>query len=176
MAFTSRDRVTLDLRGIGPAVRAAAAAHQVTVATFCRDAIVEAIAMPTASSLPAFDSLDRSQSTKLTLRLSQPDADLLILRAVNHGLSYGGFVARLVRDAPLPPPTAERVADRAALVGSVDTLNELAADLNALIRMLRKGDADGVIRYRASTTSLVADVRRHLELASRVIARNGGDP
>ena len=175
MASTSRDRVTLDLRGIGPAVRAAAAARKVPVATLCRDAIVEAIGSPMVSSLPGFDSLDHSQRTKLTLRLSQPNAELLIVRAAAHGLSYGSFVARQVRGAPLPAPAADRTADRAALVASVDSLNELAADLNALIRMLRKGDADGAGRYRASAMSLATDVRRHLELASKVIARHGGD-
>ena len=48
-------------------------------------------------------------------------------------------------------------------------------DLNALIRMLRTGDTEGAERYRASAMSLATDVRRHLDLASRVIARTGDE-
>jgi hypothetical protein len=172
----SRDRVTIDLRRIGPAVRAAADARQVTVATFCREALVEAAGSPIVPTPLLNDDRDRSQSAKLTLRLPLPDAELLIRRAAALGMSYGAFVGRLVRNAPLPAPAADRAADRTALIASVDTLNELAADLNALNRMLRNGDADGVSRYRASAMSLLTNVRRHLDLASRVIARNGGDP
>ncbi len=176
MSGALRDRVTLDLRGIGPAVRAAAAARQVTVATFCREVLVEAAGTPTAALPPASDGPDHSQSTKLTLRLSQLDAELLIVSAVTLGLSYGGFVSRLVRGAPLPASAADRAADRAALIASVDRLTELSADLNALVRLLRTGKSEGIDRYRVSALSLLTDVRRHLDLASRVIARNGGDP
>ena len=43
MALTSRDRVGVDLRGIGDAVRAAARARQITIAAFAREALVVAI-------------------------------------------------------------------------------------------------------------------------------------
>ena len=42
MTGTARDRVGVDLRGIGDAVRAAARARQTTVAAFAREALVEA--------------------------------------------------------------------------------------------------------------------------------------
>jgi chemotaxis methyl-accepting protein methylase len=55
-------------------------------------------------------------------------------------------------------------------------LAELVADLNSLIRMLRAGSSAGAERYRALAMSLADDVHRHLDLASQVIARNGGEP
>lgn len=112
---------------------------------------------------------------KVTLRLDPPDAELLLLSAAHVGLSYGDFVARLLRGAPLPAPVVERVKDRDALIVSSDHLAMLSADLASLIRMLKRGDGEGAARYRASAESLAGDVRRHLELASRVVAHNGGD-
>ncbi len=43
MVVDSRDRVTVDLRGLGPAVKAAAAARNLTLAAFARAAIVESL-------------------------------------------------------------------------------------------------------------------------------------
>jgi hypothetical protein len=53
MAGTSRDRVTIDLRGIGPSVRAAANARRLGVAAFARLALAEASNERGSPSLPA---------------------------------------------------------------------------------------------------------------------------
>ena len=176
MASALRDRVTIDLRGIGPSVRAAAGARQITVAAFAREALVEAAGISLEPSVTEGDVFHRSKIVKLTLRLQSTDADLLLLKSAALGLSYGGFVGRLVRGVPLPALASDRAADRVALIASVDRLTELAADLNALIRMLRSGDSEGAEHYGASAMSLATDVRRHLDLASRVIARTGAEP
>ena len=175
MAGASRDRVTIDLRGIGPAMRTAAASRQLTVAAFARGALVEAARPSVEPSPRESDGLDRSEIVKLALRLSSLDAEVLVLKSAALGLSYGGLVGRLVRGTPLPALAADRAADRDALIASTDHLAELAADLNALIRMLRTANSEGAERYRASAMSLATDVRRHLDLASRMIARTGGD-
>lgn len=75
-----------------------------------------------------------------------------------------------------PTLATDRAADRAALMASVDHLAQLSIDLGTLIRMLRRANSEGAERYRNSAVSLVSDVRRHLDLASKVIARNGADP
>ena len=113
---------------------------------------------------------------KVTLRLDPLDAELLLLGAAHVGLSYGAFVARLLRCAALPAPLADRVKDRDALIVSSDHLATLSADLASLIRMLKRFDGEGAVRYGAAAEALMADVRRHLELASRVVSRNGGEP
>jgi hypothetical protein len=53
MAGTSRERVTIDLRGIGPSVRAAASARRLRVAAYARLALAEASNQPAAASPPA---------------------------------------------------------------------------------------------------------------------------
>ena len=176
MALTSRDRVGVDLRGIGDAVRAAARARHSTVAAFAREALVEAVGPRSEPPAEIASSLGRSETVKLTLRLQSLDAELLMLKSAALGLSYGAFIGRLVRGTPLPALAADRVADRVALMASVDHLAVLSVDLSTLIRMLRKADSEGAERYRTSATSLVSDVRRHLDLASNVIARNRGEP
>ena len=176
MTGCGRDRVGIDLRGIGDAVRAAARARQTTVAAFAREALVEAVGAFSEPPTGVAGNLHRSEVAKLTLRLQSLDAELLVLKSAALGLSYGAFVGRLVRGAPLPAVAVDRAADRAALMASVDHLGQLSTDLSALIRMLRRADSEGAERYRNSATALVSDVRRHLDLASKVIARIAGEP
>jgi hypothetical protein len=174
MANASRDRVTIDLRGIGPSVRAAASARRLRVAAYARLALAEASNQ--ATPLPPASPIERADAVmKVTLRLDPLDAELLLLGAAHVGLSYGAFVARLLRGASLPAPLADRVKDRDALIVSSDHLATLSADLASLIRMLKRFDGEGAVRYGAAAEALMADVRRHLELASRVVVRNGGE-
>jgi hypothetical protein len=176
MAGASRDRVTIDLRGIGPSVRAAASARRLRVAAYALLALAEASNQPVGPSLPASPIETADTVMKVTLRLNPIDAELLLLGAAQVGLSYGAFVGRLLRGIPLPAPLADRVKDRDALIVSSDQLATLSADLASLIRMLKAGDSEGAERYRAAAESLMVEVRRHLERASRVVSRNGGEP
>jgi hypothetical protein len=176
MASASRDRVTIDLRGIGPSVRAAAGARRLRVAAYARLTLAEA-SNQTAMSLPPASPIERADAVmKVTLRLDPLDAELLLLGAAHVGLSYGAFVARLLRGAPVPAPLPDRVKDRDALIVSSDHLATLSADLASLIRMLKRFDGDGAVRYGAAAEALMADVRQHLELASRVVSKNGVEP
>jgi len=170
MATTSRDRLGVDLRGIGDAVRAAARARQTTVAAFAREALIEALGRP--STLPKVSVAESgpAEIVKLTLRMRQPEAEALNLNATRLGLSYGEYVARLVKQTPLPMPAAERVADRAALLASSDNLGALSVDLASLIRLLRMGNSAEVERYRRRIETVDLDIRRHLDRVSALIA------
>ena len=177
MAASGRDRVGVDLRGIGDAVRAAARDRQVTLATFARDAIVETLRSTASPTEPpiGIDSSEQ-QTVKITLRLKACDADVFVLKSVALGLSYGSFVARLVRGTPLPALAADRAADRAVLLKSTDRLALLALDLNGLTRLLRVVNLPSAGDCCTSAMSIAADVRRHLDLASKVLAHVGDDP
>ena len=176
MAAAGRDRVGVDLRGIGDAVRVAARARQVTLANFARDAIVESSRSPEppAELATGLGSIEQ-RPVKITLRLKSCEADVLILKSAALGLSYGAFVARLVLGTPMPALAADRAADRAALLKSADSLALVAFDLNGLTRLLRAGMDDGE-RDRQLMKAIVADLRRHLDLASKVLAHVGDDP
>ena len=176
MVASGRDRVGVDLRGIGDAVRAAARHRQLTLATFARDAIVQALRSSASPAEPpiGIDSGEQ-QTVKITLRLKACDADVFVLKSAALGLSYGSFVARMVRGTPLPALAADRAADRTALLKSTDRLALLALDLNGLTRLLCAG-MDDVERDRHPMTAIAAEVRRHLDLASKVLAHVGDDP
>jgi hypothetical protein len=170
MAATSRDRVGVDLRGIGDAVRAAASARHSTVAAFAREALVEAIGRPSTLPEGIAAEFGRSEIVKLTLRMRQPEAEALVLSATRLGLSYGEYVARLVREIPLPMPAAERAADRAALMASSDNLAALSVDLAAFMRLLRLGHSAEVEKYRRRIETVDLEIRRHLDRVSALIA------
>ena len=174
MAGAPRDRVIIDLRGIGDAMRSAAAQRGVTVAHLARQALLSTIAAsePAAELLGSDSPTPRFASAKLTLRLPQLHADALIVNAVGLGLSYGEYVARLVHGTPLPRPAAERAADRAALLASSDQLAALSVDLNAFMRLLRSADSAEVEKYRHRIETVDADIRDHLDLASKFMAHS----
>jgi hypothetical protein len=168
-----RDRVTIDLRGIGDAVRAAAACRGMGVAQLVRRAIVLSLDLrATAVVAPGSDRQTPGQETaKLTLRLPRAHADALTLNASALGLSYGEYVARLVDGSRLPQPLVEREADRAALLESNDRMATLSTDLVALVTLLRQAKVEQARPYRDRLETVDAEIRRHLDRASALIDR-----
>ena len=180
MAGPSRDRVTIDLRGIGDAVRAAAACRGMGVAQLVRRALVMSLDLrATATVAPVNPGSDGQtprlaptrETAKLTLRLSQAHADALMLNAAALGLSYGDYVGRLVAGSRLPQPLAERQSDRAALMASNDRMAALSTDLVALVTLLRQAKVEQARPYRDRLETADTEIRRHLDRASALIDR-----
>lgn len=188
MASPSRDRVTIDLRGIGDAVRAAAAVRDMGVAQLVRRALVMSLDLhPTATVDPMDKGSDRQTpackptprltraptraQAKPTLRLPQAHAEALMLNAAALGLSYGDYVARLVDGSRMPQPIFERQADRAALLASNDRLATLSTDLVAIVTFLRQVKVEQARPYRDRLETADAEIRRHLDRASALINR-----
>ena len=172
MASPPRDRLMIDLRGIGDAVRAEAARRGITASQLARRALVSSLdaSHAVARTLGSDgQTLDRSVG-KLMLRMPQRHVDLLIFNAVALGLSYGEYVALLVEGSKLPAPIAERHADRAALLASNDQLAALSADLNVLAWLLGHGKGEEAAKYVRRLEAADAEVRRHLDRASAFIA------
>ena len=180
MASPSRDRVTIDLRGIGDAVRAAAACRGMGVAQLVRRAVVMSLDLHAPAKVAPMkrgsdgqtpDQVPTRETAKLTLRLPQPHADALMLNAGALGLSYGDYVGRLVAGSVLPQPLAERRADRAALLASNDRLAALSTDLVALVALLRQTKVEQARPYRDRLEAADTEIRRHLDRASTLIDR-----
>lgn len=177
VASPSRDRVTIDLRGIGDAVRAAAACRGMGVAQLVRRAVVMSLDLRATAAVAAGSDgqtpgqAPAQETAKLTLRLPQAHADALMLNAGALGLSYGDYVARLVDGSRLPQPLAERQADRAALLASNDQLATLSTDLVALGSLLRQSKVEQARPYRDRLETADAEIRRHLDRASALIDR-----
>lgn len=180
MPGAPRDRVTVDLRGIGDAVRAAAAVRGMGVAQLVRRALVMSLDLrATAAVAPTErgsdgqtpDLVPARAPAKLTLRLTRAHADALMLNAGALGLSYGDYVGRLVANSPLPQPVFERRADRAALLASNDRMAALSTDLVALVALLRQAKVEQARPYRDRLEAADTEIRRHLDRASALIDR-----
>jgi hypothetical protein len=167
MAPGHRDRVTVDLRGLGPAVKAEAAARHLTLAAFARAAIVESLKRSAADAEHVDHDVDEAKRVKLTLRLPPRQAHRLVAHARSAGLSYGTFLASLIDGAPYPGGLADAVR---SLTGSSDQMATLSRDLHYVIRMLRHGTRADIEPYRHRVISLFDEVREHLRLTASLAA------
>ena len=175
MAHDPRERVTIDLRGLGAAVQSRAAAEQKTVAALARRAIAVMLDAP-ASQAELFSAAAAAAPrvppdglpVKVTVRMSATHAVTLATRAHSADVSQGTYVAGLLDNAPPPPRSPDHRVAIGALLTSTDQLAVLSADLNAVMRLLGRGNPAALEPYRASVMSLNRDVLGHLAAASRL--------
>ena len=115
---------------------------------------------------PAVDSaVIGTRPVKLGFRISADLAALLTTRARDCGLSQTAYLARLI--AGSPTPSLDVVV---TLGSSADRLATVSADLNELIRVLRRDASSSGPLVEQLLKPLTHDVREHLRLASRVVA------
>lgn len=178
MARSSRERVTIDLRGIGDAVRAAASGRGQTLAAYVRQALVAAVdSQPLATPRLEPPAAGPRSPIKLHLRMDEREAEVLVVKARLLGLSYGQYVGRLVVGTPLPAPVAQRAADRAVLQASTDHLAVLAREISEVLRLARAGKSAEEVKKRIGHLhNLEADVRCHLDRASSFLTDRGETP
>jgi hypothetical protein len=171
MARRSRDRVTIDLCGIGDAARAAAQARDTPLSILARQALIAALPADAAARLPRTEPHSESGGTvKLSVRLSPDDSADLATQATVLGRSQARLVSLLIRRAELPRRSIERDADRAALRASTEQLATLSVDLQQFLRLLRRGSSERVARYAERLQVVDVDLRAHLDRASAFLA------
>ncbi len=173
MGHGSRDRVTIELRGMRERLQALAEERKMTVAALVRKATVALLDDEPGAADIACNStptVSRGGVIKVTLRLSAKHVAALANRARAADISQGAYVAGLIDGMPpnpLPPDHTQAVA---ALGGSTNQLAAMSADLNAFMRLLVRGSSPEIERYRAGILSLADDVRSHLALAALLVA------
>lgn len=166
MVVDSRDRVTVDLRGLGPAVRAQAAARGLTLAAFARAAVVESL--PDDPFMSWGESRrDDGQPVKLTLTLPLRQASWLVERARATGVSYGAYLASMIDGEPFPGGLADAVS---ALMASTDQLAAVSTDFTAFLGLIRQGRSAEAERYREAVVWYFGEVRKHMKLTSALAA------
>jgi hypothetical protein len=184
VASDARERVTIDLRGLGTALQARAMAEHSTSAAIARRALVAWLQSPVAQAelfaqaatpLSAPAGLQSpapadGAPTKVTLRLPAHQGRDLAGRARQAGVTQGAYVAGLLNGLAPSPQAPDHGQAVTALLASTDQLAVLAADINGFMRALRRGSAAELEPYRASVMSLVGDVRAHLAAAARLMA------
>lgn len=171
----ARDRVSVDLRGLGDQLRAQAAAYQTTPAVLVRRAVRQMLGerITQASTEAVVRRAGRGRIVKVTLRIDATHADALAARARAADLAQGDFVAELLDGIAPPPIAVHNEAAVSALRASSDRLAALSTDLNAFVRLLGRASVAELEPYRVSVTSLTKDVEQHLASAAALIADLG---
>jgi hypothetical protein len=128
--------MTVDLCGLAPALRAHAKARHLTVAQAARLAVAAVLEpSPLGAQVQPEGDADSAadQPVKLTIRLRRGIAARLTARARDCGLSHGAYLTTLIDATPAPP-----LAMVKALSSSTDQLAVVSADVNEVIRLLRR--------------------------------------
>ena len=168
-----RDRVTVDLRGLGERLHACAAARGISSAALVRQSLAPLLhgtpesgdASPVGAAPAHGVAL-----VKVTLRLPAGHAVLLARQARAAEVSQGAYVAGLLDGAPRGPRAPDHAQAIATLARSTDRLAALSTDLNSFMRLLGRLPGSELAHYRAGLWTLVDDVRQHLGVAAALVA------
>lgn len=179
----SRDRLSVDLKGLKAALQVRAAARGVPVSVLVRDVLAreaggEGGAPDAAAGRPVRGQRGR---VRLCLRLAALDAHLLLRRARDAGLPLGEFVLAQFRAPGQVPSAAERATQIAALTRSTAQLAGMRRDLALLTSALKGSNLPAAAPIRTSLSALEQEIRTHLVRASTLLAdpatrQHQGDP
>ena len=172
MAPSSRDRISVDLRGMKAALVEQARARGASPSDFVRSTLAEALGQiesnATGRSHDGARPLDHDR-VRLSLRMSRSEAAATLAAARAAGVAPGAYVAALFPGIPalVGSALAERLV---ALVASNAEMATLARNLGQLASLLRQNPAHGARECREMLDGVAHDVREHLALASTVLA------
>ncbi len=172
-ASTSRDRISVDLRGMKPALLAQAQARAVTPSELLRSLLAESLCGGTGSERPPATMTKQAVSeprVRLSLRMQCREAQLVLERARAAGLAPGAFVASLCGGVPAVANGQRPIDGVAALSASSAELSSLARDLRHLTQLLRRADVPAARAYRERLDDADRDVRAHLAQAAALMA------
>ena len=160
--------MTVDLRGLAPALKAHAKARHLSVSDAARLAVAAALeTSPIEPGAQAGESqdADADRPIKVTIWFRRGVAARLKTRARACGLSHGSYLTTLIEGT-----TAPSLAMVAALSASTDQLAAISTDLEEVVRYLGMHPRPAVEGLDVFTQRIVDGVHRHLDLASRVVA------
>lgn len=173
MLSTTRDRISVDLRGLKAALVERARRSGCSPSDVVRTALARELdlADPAAPAAQVHEARpDDADRMRVSLRLIRRDAAALTVAASNAGLPLGTFLADLVAGVPLAGQGGNRSEHLAALVASSAELSTLSRNVHHLTSLLRQGSVRAAQEYADMLDHIEVDVRRHLLLASNVLA------
>ena len=173
MTPSSRDRISVDLRGLKAALFEQARARGVSPSDLVRAALATALdhAEPSITDRSASAAVVLTEDrVRLSLRMTRRQALSTMTAARAAGLSPGAYVASLVAGVPVLTSGATRSDHLAALIASSAELSTLSRNLHRLTSLLRQGAVRAAQEYREMLDTVADDVREHLTLASAVLS------
>jgi len=173
MAPSSRDRISVDLRGLKAALFDRAQTLGVSPSELVRKTLAEALGhaepIHIDRSTPSFRSGD-GDGARLCLRMGREQAWATMEAARLAGMNPGDYVGGLVANVPVLSAGGRRAEHIATLIASSAELSTLSRNIHRLTALLRQADVEPARQYREMLDTLAGDVRSHLELAARVLA------
>lgn len=174
MAPSSRDRISVDLHGLGAALIERAQARRASVSVLVREAVERELGLVDGLKEPGGATgiaASARPTVKLSLRLTSGEAERFNAGARRAGLSRGAFLTGLLANvSSLSGGAGSRLDCLAALTASSAELSTLSRNINHLTALLRKGEVRPAQEYRRMLDTLGDDVRAHLRLAATVLA------
>jgi hypothetical protein len=169
--MATHDFVTVDMRGLKPALLAWAHAQGLSVSAVVRSAIAGTLGVE--ESAPAREyasvSMPADVAVKISIRIPAGDAHLLAVRARRACLSRGAYLQELLAGTPQGDGPA-RGEQLRALVACNTELAALSRSIRHLTLLLAQGAVRAVQEYRPMLETLDADLRAHVGVASAVLA------
>lgn len=173
MNSTAHDFVTVDMRGLKAALVARAQAERVSMSVLVRGAVARDLGLAANGEACRIDEATGRPSSgttvKLSIRMSAEEARQLAAGARAAGLSRGAYLAGLIANVPVLSAGGGRTEHIATLMASSAELSTLSRNVHRLTALLRQANVEPARPYREMLDTLVGDVRRHLELAARVL-------
>lgn len=173
MAPSSRDRISVDLRGLKVALCERAHVAGVLPSEVVRNALADALGQPLASGVlrSPYARCDQGAArVRLSLRMTRAQAAAVIESAHRAGMSPGDYVANLVAGVPVLAGGGRRAEHVAALIASCAEMSSLNRNVHQLTSLLNEGKSRAAQEYRVMLDTLANDVREHLRLTSAVLA------
>ena len=172
MARSSRDRISVDLHGLKAALIERAQVVGMSPSELVRASLAEALgrAIPRDFHRSALcETRVGGERVRLCLRMNREHARAMVDVARRAGLRPGDYVAGLVANVPVLSDNRGRIDHITALTASSAELATLSRNVHRLTALLRQANIEPARPYREMLDTLAGDVRRHLELAARVL-------
>lgn len=174
MNTTAHDFVTVDMRGLKAALVVRARAERISVSVLVRGAVARELGLAAEGEDGRVDvprcAASNATSVKLSIRMTVEEARQLAAGARAAGLSRGAYLAGLITNVPVLSAGGGRAEHIATLIASSAELSTLSRNIHRLTALLRQANVEPARPYREMLDTLGDDVRRHLELAARVLA------
>jgi hypothetical protein len=173
MTRMSRDRITVDMRGLKAALVQRARQQRVAVSVVVREAVTRSLDVSATRGEGVESAVSRSgpnaRVLKISLRMTRDEAGRLDAAARQAGLSRTAFLVGLL-DGVRILSSGGRSEHLAALIASNENVSTLSRNINHLVRLLGESSVRAAQAYREMLETLNDDVRRHLSLASSALA------
>jgi len=176
MQTNPRERISIDLQGLKAALMERSQALGMSPSELLRKALEQALdTPPTMKREAAVRSPWKrpSDRTRLCLRMEREDAMAVLAAAKRAETSPGDYLAGLVAGVPVLLNGGGWSDHIAALTTSNAHVANLSRNIYALTRFLTQANVAQARVYRDMLDTLNGDVRRHLMLASSVLAELG---